>query len=116
MPILKKWLQYLPVRKLPLLLPMRPSRVRAARESETNLAWVDTRSLHTQSIPLLRERQKFDDFGGRWGNRAHLDRFLQMYAVETTRLEARRRGHQVTEAMLPDGSIQLTIQVAGLAA
>lgn len=25
---------------------------------------------------------KFDDFGGRWGNRKDLDRFLQIYAAE----------------------------------
>jgi len=59
---------------------------------------------------------KFDDFGGRWGNRAQLDRFLQAYAVERARAEARRRGHAVTEAQLPDGSIKLTIQVNGGAA
>jgi hypothetical protein len=59
---------------------------------------------------------KMDDFGGRWGDRAHLDRFLQMYAVERARAEARKRGHQCTEAQLPDGSIRLTIQVQGGAA
>jgi hypothetical protein len=59
---------------------------------------------------------KYDDFGGRWGDVAHLDRFLQAYAVERARAEARRRGHAVTEAQLPDGSIKLTIQVQGGAA
>ena len=59
---------------------------------------------------------KFDNFNGRWGDQQHLDRFLQMYAVEKSRLEARKRGHQVTEAQLPDGSIKLTIQVQGGAA
>ena len=54
---------------------------------------------------------KFDDFGGRWGERTHLDRFLQMYAVEKAKIEARKRGHQCTEQTLADGSVKLTIQV-----
>ncbi len=52
---------------------------------------------------------RFDDYGGRWGDRTHLDRFLQAYAVEKARLEARRSGHTVTEQNLPDGSIKLTV-------
>ena len=49
---------------------------------------------------------KFDDFGGRWGERTHLDRFLQMYAVEKAKIEARKRGHQCTEQTLADGSVK----------
>jgi len=45
-----------------------------------------------------------------WGEQKHLDRFLQMYAVERAKLEARKRGHQVSEQSLQDGSIKLTIQ------
>jgi hypothetical protein len=56
---------------------------------------------------------KFDDFGGRWGKREHLDRFLQRYAAEKACLEARKRGHAVVEQHLADGSIRLTIQVQG---
>jgi hypothetical protein len=59
---------------------------------------------------------QFDNYEGRWGDRAQLDRFLQAYAVEKARLEARRQGHTVTEQALTDGSIKLTIQVAGGAA
>ena len=59
---------------------------------------------------------KYDNFSGRWGEQVHLDRFLQMYAVEKTRIEARRRGHQCTEQTLADGAIKLTIQVNGGAA
>ncbi len=55
----------------------------------------------------------FDNFEGRWGERAALDRFLQAYAVEACRLEARRQGHTVTETSLADGSIRLTLRVAG---
>ena len=57
----------------------------------------------------------FDNFEGRWGEQAHLDRFLQAYAVEKARLEARRQGHMVTEQALVDGSVKLTIQVGGAA-
>ena len=56
---------------------------------------------------------KYDNFGGHWGEQTHLDRFLQMYAVERARIEGRRAGHVVTEQPLADGSIKLTIQVGG---
>jgi hypothetical protein len=59
---------------------------------------------------------KFDNFGGQWGSQVALDRFLQRYACEKARIEARRRGHSVTEQSLADGSIKLTIEVAGGAA
>lgn len=58
---------------------------------------------------------KFDNFNGRWGDQSRLDSLLQMYAVEKTRLEARRRGHTVTEQALADGAIKLTVQVGGAA-
>lgn len=54
---------------------------------------------------------QLDDFGGRWGDRAQLDRFLQAYAVERAKFEARKQGHSVTEQPLTDGSIKLTIHV-----
>lgn len=55
----------------------------------------------------------YDNYNGRWGEPVQLDRFLQAYAVEKARLEARRRGHSVTEQSLPDGSIKLTVTPAG---
>jgi len=58
---------------------------------------------------------KFDNFEGRWGEQRHLDAFLQGYAVEKAKLEARRRGHSVIEQPLADGSIKLTVQVGGAA-
>jgi hypothetical protein len=54
---------------------------------------------------------RYDNYGGHWGDPARLDQFLQAYAVERARLEARRRGHTVTEQSLADGSIKLTIRV-----
>jgi hypothetical protein len=59
---------------------------------------------------------KFDNYGGAWGNQSELDKLLQAYAVECAKAEARRVGHSVTEQALSDGSIKLTIQVAGGAA
>ena len=46
----------------------------------------------------------------------NLDAFMQSYAVEKAKIEARRKGHVVTEQALADGSIKLTVQVAGGAA
>ena len=60
-------------------------------------------------------RIEFDNFQGHWGDRKELDRFLQAYAVEKARLEARRKGYSVTEQPLADGSIRLTVQVGGAA-
>ena len=62
---------------------------------------------------LAQGRIEFDNYGGSWGDQAQLDRFLQAYAAEKSKLEARRQGHCVTEQALADGSIRLTIQVAG---
>jgi hypothetical protein len=56
---------------------------------------------------------KYDNFEGRWGDAHQLDRFMQAYAVEKTKLEARRRGHAVQEQALGDGSVKLTIEVGG---
>ena len=58
----------------------------------------------------------YDNFQGRWGDQKHLDQFLQTYAVCKATIEARRHGHSVTEQKLADGSIKLTINVAGGAA
>ena len=58
----------------------------------------------------------FDNFKGHWGAQQELDKFLQAYAVEKALIEARKHGHTVTEQPLTDGSIRLTIQVAGGAA
>ena len=56
---------------------------------------------------------QFDNFDGRWGDQKELDRFMQAYAVEKAKQESRRKGHSTTEQTLSDGSIKLTIQVAG---
>jgi hypothetical protein len=56
---------------------------------------------------------KYDNYNGAWGSQADLDRFVQAYAIEKAKLEARKRGHSVYEQPLPDGSIRLTISVGG---
>ena len=65
--------------------------------------------------PVVAQPEKgelaYDNFNGRWGEQKHLDQFLQIYAVEKTKLEARRKGQSVTEQPLSDGSIKLTVGV-----
>lgn len=58
---------------------------------------------------------RYDNYKGRWGSPQRLDEFLQAYAVEKARVEARRQGHAVTEQKLSDGSVRLTIRVGGAA-
>ena len=60
-------------------------------------------------------RIDFDNFNGRWGKQQELDLFLQRYAVEKATVEARRKGHSVTEQALHDGSIKLTVTVGSTA-
>jgi len=59
---------------------------------------------------------RYDNFEGRWGERKHLDAFLQAYAVEVVKAQSRRKGHTVTEQSLDNGSIKLTVEVQGGAA
>jgi hypothetical protein len=58
----------------------------------------------------------YDIFGGAWGDQKHFNAFLQSYAVEMAKLEARKKGYTATEQPLNDGSIKLTIHVQGGAA
>ena len=58
---------------------------------------------------------KFDNYNGAWGRQEELNRFLQAYSVEKCRLEARKKGHRVSERKLEDGSIKVTVYVGGAA-
>ena len=58
---------------------------------------------------------RYDNFGGRWGNDQRLDEFLQRYAVEKSKLEARMQGYTASEKNLADGSIKITIHTGGSA-
>jgi hypothetical protein len=57
----------------------------------------------------------YDNYNGLWGEQKHLNSFLQGYAVEKARIEARKRGHSVSETRLEDGSIRVTVKVGGAA-
>ena len=57
----------------------------------------------------------YDNFGGRWGKTQWLDEFMQTYAIEKTKLEARKQGHTAAEKDLADGSVKITINVGGVA-
>jgi len=60
-------------------------------------------------IDILTGNVNYDNYDGAWGETAHLDRFLQSYAVERAKLEARKKGYGVSETALQDGSIKLHI-------
>ena len=58
---------------------------------------------------------QYDNYGGSWGEQKHLNSFLQGYAVEKAKIEARKKGHMCSETRLEDGSIKVTIRVGGAA-
>jgi hypothetical protein len=58
---------------------------------------------------------QYDNYGGNWGEQKHLNSFLQAYAVEKSKIEARKKGHSVSETKLEDGSIRVTVRVGGAA-
>ncbi len=64
---------------------------------------------------LATGESKFDNYGGLWGKQERLDEFLQAYAIEVTKIEARRKGYSIVEQPLVDGSVKLTLQVGGVA-
>jgi hypothetical protein len=56
---------------------------------------------------------RYDNYNGVWGKQEHMGQFLQAYAIEKARLEARKRGHSVVEQALANGAIKVTITVGG---
>ena len=58
---------------------------------------------------------QYDNYNGAWGEQAQLNRFLQGYAVEKAKIEARKKGHSCSETRLEDGSIRVTVKVGGAA-
>jgi hypothetical protein len=58
---------------------------------------------------------QYDNYNGHWGEQKHLNSFLQAYAVEKAKIEARKKGHMVSETQLQDGSIKVTVRVGGAA-
>ncbi len=60
-------------------------------------------------------RVQYDNYNGHWGEQSRLNQFLQGYAVEKAKIEARKKGHSVSETRLQDGSIRVTVRVGGAA-
>ena len=69
--------------------------------------------LYPAVVEAATGKVRYDNYGGAWGDPAQLGRFLQAYALERATIEARRKGHTVTERALADGSIKLTVTVGG---
>ncbi len=69
--------------------------------------------LYAAVVDTATGQVRYDNYNEAWGRQEHLDKFLQAYALEKARLEARKRGHDVVEQALPDGSVKLTIMVGG---
>ncbi len=66
-------------------------------------------------INLQTGQTQFDNFSGAWGRQEELNKFLQAYAVEKAKIEARKKGHLCSETRLEDGSIRVTVKVGGAA-
>jgi hypothetical protein len=73
-------------------------------------AWTYPLVCNLQTGPL-----QYDNYGGQWGEQKHLNSFLQAYSVGKCRIEARKKGHRVSECRLEDGSIKVTVHVGGAA-
>jgi hypothetical protein len=71
------------------------------------------------SYPVVANLQtgqvQYDNYGGHWGEQSRLNQFLQAYTVEKAKIEARKKGHSVSETRLQDGSIRVTVKVGGAA-
>ena len=66
-------------------------------------------------INLQTGQTQYDNYQGHWGEQKHLNSFLQAYAVEKAKIEARKKGHSCSETRLEDGSIRVTVKVGGAA-
>jgi hypothetical protein len=58
---------------------------------------------------------QYDNYSGHWGEQKELHKFLQGYAVEKAKIEARKKGHTCSETRLQEGSIRVTVLVGGAA-
>ena len=108
-------------RSPPRLPPARPARARprhrhAVRGPGRRLARPVARLMLYPVVcttPPPAASVRFDNYNQQWGRPEELGRFLQAYALEMAKLEARKRGHSVVEQPLADGSVKLTISVGG---
>ncbi len=58
---------------------------------------------------------KYDNYNGAWGRQEELNEFLQAYAVEKAKIEARKKGYACAESRVENGSIRVTVHVGGAA-
>lgn len=75
--------------------------------------------LQAWSYPVICDtssgKVSYDNYNGHWGEQARLNEFLQAYAVEKTKIEARKKGHTCSETRLEDGSVRVVVHVGGAA-
>ncbi len=95
-------------RRLGLAVPTE-RKVRLFSNEETGLAVELPGWQYPIVIDTLSGQVKYDNFNGHWGNKTELEKFFQMYSVEKCRIEAQKKGYQVTEQALQDGSIRLQV-------
>lgn len=100
--------------RLGLQAPVRGT-VRLFAEEATGLAVRLPEWIYAVVFDTGTGQVKFDNYGGSWGDPTRLERFLQAYAVEKAKLEARRKGYSVVEQPMANGSIKLAVQVGGAA-
>jgi hypothetical protein len=50
-----------------------------------------------------------DNYQGRWGNPADLNRLKQTYAIAVTKKQARKQGFRVRETQASDGTVKLVL-------
>src|SRR5262245_2078270 len=60
-------------------------------------------------VVLKDKKLHMDNYGGRWGKPAELDRLKQTYAVEVAKKHARKQGFRVQECRASDGTVKLTL-------
>ena len=79
--------------------------------ASTNTGWAVV--LYSWNYPVVCNVEtgtvEFDKYHERWGKQVELDRFLQAYAVEKAKIEARKLGHSATEYLLANGSIRVHV-------
>ena len=68
---------------------------------------------HPVTVDVETGECMFDNYGGRWGKEAELDKVKQGYAVEAAKAQATAEGHEFEEQLLSDGSIKCTIPIGG---
>jgi hypothetical protein len=71
--------------------------------------------LYAAVIDTASGQIRYDIYNGAWGDEKQLDRFVQAYVVERSRLEARKKSYVTSEQSLADGSILVEIEVGGSA-